>query len=689
MRIPVFAFVLLAGTLRVQSSDLDGISLAGKWRFEIDSRDAGLRERWFARALKERIELPGALQNQGFGNDVGTNTEWTGAANVQTWLNGPQYAAYRKPGNIKVPFCLQPEKHYAGAAWYQRDIQVPAGWSDKRVVLFLERPHWETRVWLDGNEVDMCKSLSTPHIHELGFGIPPGKHALTIRVDNRRVVDVGSWAHSVTDNTQGNWNGIVGRIELAATSPVWIEDAQLYPNLARNSVVVKVKLGNATERPGSGTFIMAGKKFPVKWEAIGGAASFEVMFNRIKPWDEFHPELSKLVLQLKGSLDSRNSAQKSAPLEISDRQTFVSGFREISVQGKQILLNGRPIFLRGTLECCVFPLTGYPPTDVGPWKKIIQTCQAHGLNHIRFHSWCPPDAAFTAADELGFYLSIEAGVWANVGDDQPIDGWLQDETERILKAYGNHPSFLLMASGNEPGGKNVARYLGQWVNRCKQADPRRLFTSASGWPAIPENQYHVSQAPRGPKGWLGKDYRFEIESGRDKRDTVGTIDVPVVVHEMGQWCAYPDFAEISKFGGPLKPHNFEIFRDSLSENGMLDQDKDFARASGKLQALCYKEEIEAALRTPGIAGYQLLGLSDFPGQGTAPVGVLDCFWEPKGYITPEEFARFCGPTVPLARLFKRVWKSDETLSADIEVANYGPEPITKAVAECKLVADDG
>ena len=66
--------------------------------------------------------------------------------------------------------------------------------------------------------------------------------------------------------------------------------------------------------------------------------------------------------------------------------------------------------------------------------------------------------------------------------------------------------------------------------------------------------------------------------------------VPVIVHEMGQWCVYPNFDEIKKYTGPLKPKNFEIFRDSLAAHGMLDQWRDFLRASGKLQALCYKEE---------------------------------------------------------------------------------------------------
>jgi hypothetical protein len=411
---------------------------------------------------------------------------------------------------------------------------------------------------------------------------------------------------------------------------------------------------------------------PVSWREQGGSAQAEILLGKNAPtWDEFSPKLQRLSLRLKGD-------------RADDQRTVVFGLRQFGARDRQFVLNGRPLFLRGTLECCIFPLTGYPPTDVESWKRVIRTCQAYGLNHIRFHSWCPPEAAFTAADELGFYLSVEVASWCTVGDGKPIDRWLYEETDRILRDYGNHPSFMLMAYGNEPAGKNQASWLAHWVSHCKQTDPRRLYTSGSGWPALPENDYHdyYSGEPhpvRGRIGWLGKDYRENVQ----------TLTVPVITHELGQWCVYPNFDQMRKYTGPLKPRNLEIFRDSLAEHGMLDQWRDFVRASGRLQVLCYKEEIEAALRTPGIGGFHLLDLHDFPGQGTAPVGVLDAFWGSKGYVTAKEYRRFCNPTVPLARLFKRVWTTAEILTADVEVAHFGACPLESAVADWKLVGSDG
>jgi beta-galactosidase len=664
---PVFTIVL-AFSLAIAGAAPAGapgpISLAGEWRFTLDRSDAGVGGRWFERSLEGKILLPGALQSQGFGDPIAVDTKWTGDVGADRWLRGKQYERYREPGNIKVPFFLQPERHYVGAAWYQRDIDVPAAWTGMRIVLTLERPHWETRAWIDGRELGRRDSLSTPHVYDLGTGLAPGKHVLTVRVDNRLIVDVGSWSHSVSDHTQGNWNGVVGRIELAAGSPVWIDDVAVFPDVAKRSVRLRVEVGNSTGKPGSGALVVGEKKVPVRWTESGGTFEVEVDLGPgAAMWDEFDPALHRLAVRLEGDDGAR------------DLREATFGLREIVSEGRDFLLNGRKTFFRGTLECCIFPKTGHPPTDVESWRRVLRACRAHGLNHMRFHSWCPPEAAFQAADELGFYYQVECGVWTNPGSGKPIDRWIQDESERIVRAYGNHPSFVLLTHGNEPSGPGHEAYLARWVDGWKRKDPRRLYTSGSAYPQLPENQYHVYHACRGPHGWLGRDYRKDVEK----------LDVPVIVHEMGQWCVYPNFDEVSKYTGPLKAKNFEIFRDSLAEHGLLDRRREFLFASGKLQVLCYKEEIEAALRTPGIGGFQLLDLHDFPGQGTALVGVLDPFWESKGYVSAEEFRRFCGPTVPLARVLKRTWTAGETFAADLEVAQFGRDPIEGAVAAWKLV----
>jgi hypothetical protein len=420
----------------------------------------------------------------------------------------------------------------------------------------------------------------------------------------------------------------------------------------------------------------------VQWGANGATFAAEFLLGSLASmWDEFDPQLIEVTARLKSS---------------GHALTTYFGMREISTQGTQFILNGRKTFFRGTLECAIFPKTGHPPTNVDSWRRIIQVAKAHGLNMIRFHSWCPPEAAFVAADELGFYYQVEVSSWANsttsLGDGQPVDAWLYAEAERMHRHYGNHPSLLLMPYGNEPGGKNHAQWLATWVEHWKKSDERRLFTSGAGWPQIPENQFHVTPDPR-IQAW-GGGLRSRInarapETVTDYRDYIRQRNVPVISHEIGQWCVYPNFDEIPKYTGYLQPRNFEIFRDTLRKNHLGDQAREFLHASGKLQTLCYKEEIESALRTPGMGGFQLLDLHDFPGQGTALVGVLDPFWEEKGYVTPAEFRRFCNTTVPLVRLPKRVFTTQETLEADLEVAHFGPGPLTDAMATWQLVSDAG
>jgi hypothetical protein len=670
------------------------VSLAGEWRFDLDREDAGILESWHRRPLAQAIQLPGVLQAQGFGDDVTAGTKWTGQIVDRSYFTSPQYEKYRRPGNVKLPFWLQPDKHYVGPAWYQREVDIPAEWRGRRVVLTLERAHWQTLVWLDDQVIGSNDSLSTPHEYDLGTAVTPGRHRLTIRVDNRLVVDVGVNSHSVSDHTQGNWNGIVGRIELSATDPVWIDDLQVYPHVATRLATVKGRLGNATGQGGRGTVTLAvesaaaapptrwpSRSVAVSWDAGGGA--FEAEYSLapdVRPWDEFEPALYRLT----ATLDEGRGPRR-----------VIFGLRELATQGTQFLLNGRKTFFRGTLESAIFPLTGHPPTDVESWKRIVRVAKAHGLNHIRFHSWCPPEAAFAAADELGFYYQVEVASWANqstrLGVGLPVDAWLYKEADRILKTYGNHPSFLLMPYGNEPAGRDH-EYLARWVAHFKARDARRLYTSGSGWPQIPENQFHVTPEPRIQAWGAGLKSRINArppETRTDYRDFVRARGVPVISHEIGQWCVYPDFDEIAKYTGYLKPRNFEIFRDSLGEQGMGGQARDFLRASGKLQTLCYKEDIESALRTPGMGGFQLLDLHDFPGQGTALVGVLDPFWESKGYVTAAEYSRFCNHTVPLARLAKRVFTTDEALEADIEVAHFGPAPLPNVSPRWRLVGDGG
>ncbi len=687
MQIKAFAFtkwiVATIGLIFLFSTGVVGqsISLKGKWRFKIDANDEGVKGKWYSSVLPETINLPGSMAENLKGDDITLKTKWTGSIYDSSYFFHPRLAKYRKPGNIKIPFWLTPAKHYTGAAWYQKDVEIPANWKGQRVVLSLEYPHSETRVWIDDIEIGTQYTFVVAQNFELPAKLKAGKHTITLLIDNRiKAINVGQDSHSLTDHTQGNWNGVVGKMFLQAGSPVYFEDIQVYPDLKKKSVNVKIQLQAGAGMASSGKITLSAKSFNTKnilnvkpvtvpYQIKNGTGNVEIelpMGDKIATWDEFDPALYRLT----ASLQSKDGKK--------DEKQVQFGMREFKAVGRSFEINGRPVFLRGTVNNCEFPLTGYPSMDVAAWERIFKISKDHGLNHMRFHSWCPPEAAFIAADLAGFYLQPEGPSWANhgtsIGDGKPIDQFIYDETNRMTKNYGNYASFCMMAYGNEPRGKQV-EYLTKFNNYWKAKDSRRLYTGASvggSWPVIPNNEYMVRAGAR------GLDWGWKPESISTYAKQIEQFTVPFVAHEMGQYCVFPNFEEIKKYAGVYRAKNFEMFQEDLADHDMAGQAKDFLMASGKLQALCYKNEIEKALRTPNYNGYQLLSLNDYPGQGTALVGVLDAFWDEKGYITAKEFRRFSNSTVPLLKAPKFVYTNNESLDAAVEVAHFGKAPLTNA-----------
>ncbi|MDF1576116.1 MAG: beta-galactosidase [Bacteroidales bacterium] len=673
------------------------MDLSGKWKVYLDKEDSGFTELSNHAGISETVILPGSLVENGLGDEISVNTRWTSQIVDSSWYRMDRYAPYREEGNIKIPFWLQPELRYVGAAWFQKEVTIPENWSNKHIVLSLERPHWETKLWIDDQEIGMQNSLATPHSYRLTGQLDPGEHIITIRVDNRiKEINPGINSHSLADHTQSNWNGLAGSLSLKALPLVFIEKIRLFPDVERGLLKVAIEVGNLTEGPRSCILKLrassreSGEKLkPVADEFVVKKSEDGEIFELSYPmgdspalWDEFDPKLYLLNVELKSG-------------EGVDTRQLSFGMREFEAEGSRFTINGRPLFLRGTLECAIFPKTAYPPTTAGPWIKLLKAARAHGLNHIRFHSWCPPEAAFEAADELGVYLQVECSSWANsgaaVGDGHALDLWLYEEAEQILSSYGNHPSFCMMAYGNEPAGASQVPYLEEFVSYFKKKDPRRIYTGGAGWPYIESAGFFSDPNARIQRWGEGLNSIINGQAPQtafDYREITGKVPKPYVSHEIGQWCVYPDFKEIGKYDGVLKARNFEIFRETLEASGMAYLADSFLLASGKLQALCYKADIEAALRTPGMAGFQLLDLHDFPGQGTALVGVLDPFWEEKGYITPGEYSRFCNATVPLARMTRRIFTNEETFEATVEVAHFGSEALNNPDIHWKISTRD-
>ena len=550
------------------------ISLAGEWNVELGkSGSAFAKSKRASQGEVKRAILPGTIDTNHLGFAPKDTMETTHLTRL--------YA-------------------YKGAARYSRTINIPKDWKKKSVELFLERtrPTW---VYVDGELVDSCNFISTPQRYLLPKKVKPGKHLLEIVVDNGRGVpeQVYGSSHAYTEDTQTNWNGIIGEIRLEVKSEERrVKNSNVLPDFAK----------------------------------------------------DFH------------------------------------------IKGAHFYANGHRIFLRGKHDAAVWPLTGHVEMSVEGWMKYFGTCKEYGINHVRFHSWCPPEAAFVAADSLGIYLQPELPFWGSFDKkDERLMAFLHQEGENILREYGHHPSFRMMALGNELWG-DIDK-MKEFVDDFRKIAPDKYYTFGSnyylGYQGIKEGMDYFTTCRIGGEGWGkynthtrgsfsfadaydgGMINHFHPNSTMNFDEACDKAGIPIISHETGQFQTYPDYREVKKYTGVLHPYNFEVFRRRLAAAGMLSQADDFHKASGLWSVKLYKADIEMDLRTRNMAGFQLLDIQDYPGQGSAFVGILDAFMESKGITTPEEWRQWCSPVVPLLEMKKFCFEDGEKIQAKVKVANYG------------------
>lgn len=631
--------------------------LSGTWRFQLDPMGFGKTpgSELYEAKLAETITLPGS-----------TDTGGKGIRTTARYIDR-----------------LTRQFEYCGMAWYQREVVIPDSWAGKVIRMNLERCHWETGVYVDGVLVAWDERLSTPNRFDLSKQLTPGIHTITLCIDNRLKYPMDHWNHGTTEYTQTNWNGVVGEMMLEAIEPTYIGGLDIYPDIDAHKATVRTSLFNVTGKAEEGDMEIwvrekkSGKtvyKTTQKVSLAQPEQSWDCVLDmgkNMQLWDEFNPFLYEV---------SARMTVGKAVHEVSE--TF--GMRKVEQGKHHVRLNGRNIHLRGALDCAAFPLTGYPATDVATWKHIFTTVKSYGLNHIRFHSWCPPEAAFEAADEVGLYLQAELPMWIkDVGKSPERRKFFEQEMKSILREYGNHPSFILYCNGNENEGDFAV--LEDLIKKGQALDNRHLYSASTARTHVASDQFYVSHVTG--KGGITV-YEGIPSTMWDKRKE-HDIDVPAIAHESGQRCMYPNFAEMKKYTGVLQPRNFEVYRERLARNGMLHQADDFFRATGAHTVLQYKEVNESLLRTPNSAGFQLLGLADFPGQGCAFVGVLDAFWDSKGLVTPEKFRESCGPVVLLARFPKRAYTNREKLDFQFDIYQYGPRDIKRDKLKWTLTEASG
>ena len=595
---------------------------------------------------------------------------------------------------------------YAGKVFYTRKIEIPRSWKGKKLFLVMERTKPNT-LWIDGDSIGSYGHLYSPHQYELP-SLSPGTHEFKICIDNSStsVPREIQGSHAWTDATQTNWNGILGDFYVEAVSPSYIRSVQVYPQIDKKQALVVATV--IADRKTKGTLSVGGyvwnaperqrvapQQLSVKLEKGENRIEFPVnMGDNPLLWSEFHPALYKLNINLQAK-------------HAVDNQVVDFGMRKFETKGTQFVLNGCTTFLRGKHDACVFPLTGYAPMDVKAWQKVFRIAKRYGINHYRCHSYTPPRAALEAADIEGIYFQVELPLWGEIArKNEKLNTFLLREADNLLDYFGNHPSFMMLGLGNELRGD--VDLMREWLSNFRLQDNRHLYCFGSnnnlGWAGPQEGEdYFVTCRVGGGEGYtthVRTSFAFvDAEKGGILNNTRPSTDKnyaaaiascprPVIGHETCQFQIYPDYRQIAKYKGVLYPYNLEIFRDRLKENNLSDQAEAFHRASGRFAVECYKADIEYALRTPGFGGFQMLDLQDYPGQGSALVGILDAFMDSKGIVDPEDFYGFCAPVVPLALMKDYCWKSSQSLQAEIALSNYY-ETNWNLPVEWTLATEDG
>lgn len=576
---------------------------------------------------------------------------------------------------------------YEGAVRLTRQctFEAPQG---KRVFLEAERAR-VLRLFIDGKEVPPFEeqSISTPHVFEV-TGVLDGTNEVTLVSDNSypglpRDAIVNSSA--ATDETQTNWNGILGYFRLRVEEPVFLSAVRVYP--AGDKLTVKAEICADKRWDGVLAVVSEALKESVSLHISAEEGISEAVLVNLplredcRRWDEEEGNLYELCASLS------NGASKTVTYGIRDFGSSLKG---------HLILNGRTIFLRGEANCAVFPETGYEPMTVEEWRRVLEIYRSYGVNCMRFHSHCPPEAAFTTADEMGMLMQPELSNWnpKDALESEESFFYYRTELTGIIRTLANHPSFVMLTLGNELcASEKGHEQMRELLKIAKSQDATRLYADGSNVQygengCEKESDFYTSfryykEDLRGifenVEGYLNKSYPNAMTNYDKSMDEIRkTYAKPVFSFEVGQFEVLPDFSELEMFSGISDPANLRFIKARVAERGLLDKWEKYVEASGELAKICYREEVEAAMRTREFSGISLLGLQDFPGQGTALVGMLNSHLTPKPYpfAKPEAFQAFFRAQLPLILMPKYTYENTEMLCAKVKVANYGKEELS-------------
>ncbi|MFQ6131293.1 MAG: glycoside hydrolase family 2 protein [Armatimonadota bacterium] len=590
-------------------------SLDGPWEFRTDPNDEGERNRWFLgeELYGTNVTVPGCWDAQGVGE--------------------PTDRLFH---------------NYVGKAWYRREEVIPEEWEGRRVWIEVGGAHRYMDLWVNGHHVGRQMGYLSPVVADITGLARPGTSAVfAVRVDNEQdwSRDPLTGCFDVIDAVHIAWGGIYRAVRLYTTGQAWIADAFVVPHAQQGEAEVRLTMrGVAVAGLKARVVVRAegGEGGPASYTAppvaLTGAgektATITVLMRGARLWSPESPNLYRATVSLEGEGGSLD--------EVSVR----FGLRDIEIRGNDFYLNGKRLFLRGYGDDCCFPETIAPPADKAVYLKRLRLAKAYGFNYVRHHSHVPLAEYFEAADEVGMMVQPELPIAymhyfqraTQAGHQLLLDQWRD-----MIRLHRNHPSVFAWCMGNELW--NSFALARQMYADAQELDPSRPVNDSDGVPLGPiRTQANWSRPTLDVFNAQFDEHVLPWGPNKGKYD-LGEIEpaAPIVIHEMGNFNAFPDVEERVLYRRGVKPFWLDELTKAAEGKGLTALLPTFVRASRQAQAMCRKVNLEAARRSPQVDGHTLWLLQDY---WTGANGLVTQHYQEKG-LSAEQFRRFNGPSVLL------------------------------------------
>ncbi len=431
----------------------------------------------------------------------------------------------------------------------------------------------------------------------------------------------------------------------------------------------------------------AGVKYEFSYACTGTEETHAFVIENPYLWSVNVPNLYRYVLRV-------------VYTDATDEQTEGTfGFRTLSTNGKEICVNNTPVYIRGYIRGTTAHdnRNNAKLSEEEFYRKNISAAKKYGFNYVRFHSVVPNETFFKVADELGMLVHIELrpphDIYNNLEEMVTTGTSIvpQEFLKNIVDTLYNHPSLTVYCIGNEI--KNLGEDgVAEIYARIRALDDTRLFLDTCAWgannrPYVDLDVQHLSYYfPFGKHASMYEDTDNLLVVG-NKPDTPMTSDgenssvlrslyfkVPLIAHEVCHYTALRDvhaLKEKFKRYGTDEPWWIDEELKMIETKGFAEQYEEMYKASKHFQKECWKTAYEAMRSSKLLGGFNFLQFADTDVYENSN-GIVDCF-DDENYINSEDFLRFNGDRVLLAKLGSRLFRATEEIIVPVSFSNCGED----------------